>query len=121
LVKLNPKYEFFSFSVILLIAGIIINIIAIYFCLLVPRIRNYERLSADRLLQAAHTESENFVSLSKSIAGAYSGASAVNIEKNRIKSKNIDLARNIFFVGVTVILISTILQLSGFFLVYVGN
>ncbi|HET7148526.1 MAG TPA: hypothetical protein VFI73_08525 [Candidatus Nitrosopolaris sp.] len=44
LVKLNPKYEFFSVAVVLLLAGIVINIVAIYLFLLVPRIRSYRMI-----------------------------------------------------------------------------
>src|SRR5437764_15251170 len=40
-VKLNPKYEFFSLSVVLLLCWYSINIVAICLFCIVPRIRSY--------------------------------------------------------------------------------
>jgi hypothetical protein len=124
LVKLNPKYEFFRVSVVLLLAGIVINIIAIYLFLLVPRIRSYlvimgyhvffgpeEILKEDILHQFETAEPK---ALNNNLIYSYMEALKTNSKLNNNKSEKIGLGQIMFFVGVAVIIISTGFQLFAF-------
>lgn len=89
LVKIGSDYHYQYILIIILIVGIILNIVAIFFLLYVKRIRSYAYISAQRLSEIGQDPKYSIDIIYKQLILTYENVIENNEHLNNIKSRRI--------------------------------